>query len=87
MVEMKNKRLNVAASVSGRGDCRGGYKWKRRLPASSFGAVMRTTAGGGDRVADQILNNTCEDIIYNLCYADLSYGMFDEATTPQVEVV
>ena len=63
MVEMKNKRLNVAASVSGRGDYRGGYKWKRRLPASSFGAVMRSTAGGGDRVADQILNNTCEDII------------------------
>ena len=56
---MKNKRLNVAASVSGRGDCWGGYKWKRRLPASRVGAVMRTTAGGGDRVADQILNNTC----------------------------
>ena len=62
---MKNKRLNVAASVSGRGDCRGGYKWKRRLPASSFGAVMRSTAGSGDRVADQILNNTCE-YVHNL---------------------
>ena len=66
MVEMKNNRLNVAASVSGCGDCRGGYKWKRRLPASSFGAVMRTTAGGGDRVADQILNNTCEYILYSI---------------------
>ena len=57
--------LHFAASVSGRGDCRGGYKWKRRLPASSFGAVMRTTAGGGDSVADQILNNTCECTIYD----------------------
>ena len=73
--------LPFAASVSGRGDCRGGYKWKRRLPASSFGAVMRTTAGGGDSVADQILNNTCEYTIYD------TQGMFDEATTPQVEVV
>ena len=58
--------LPFAASVSGRGDCRGGYKWKRRLPASSFGAVMRTTAGGGDSVADQILNNTCECTIYDM---------------------
>ena len=59
--------LHFEASVSGRGDCRGGYKWKRRLPASSFGAVIRTTtAGGGDSVADQILNNTCEYTIYDM---------------------
>ena len=58
--------LLLVASVFGRGDCWGGYKWKRRLPASSFGAVMRSTAGGGDRVADQILNNTCEYILYSI---------------------
>ena len=58
--------LLLVGSVSGCGDCRGGYKWKRRLPASSFGAVMRTVAGGGDSVADQILNNTCEYILYSI---------------------
>ena len=38
------------------------FKWKRRLPASKFGAIIKSVGDQQKSVADEIINKKCEFI-------------------------